>query len=119
MHLGITVPGFPNFFTIVGPNTGVLHSGNLIIVSECQVNDIMDAIRLLVEEREELECRSQSADAYHARLASELDRSIFARVPSYFSNEAGKVVVCMPWKLADSWRGTRRVEVGRPPASEA
>mgnify|MGYP000868159096 CR=1 FL=1 len=43
LHLGITVPGFPNHFMIVGPNTGVLHSGNLIIVSECQVNYILDA----------------------------------------------------------------------------
>ena len=110
MHLGITVPGFPNFFTIVGPNTGVLHSGNLIIVSECQVNYIMDAIRLLVEEVDELECRAASADAYHARLSSELDRSVFARVPSYFSNEAGKVIVCMPWKLADYWKWTREVD---------
>ncbi|HPG24229.1 MAG TPA: NAD(P)/FAD-dependent oxidoreductase [Myxococcota bacterium] len=109
-HLGITVPGFPNFFSIVGPNTGVLHSGNLIIVSECQVNYILDAIRLLVEELDELDCRSDVTEAYHARLSSELERSIFARVPSYFSNAAGKVVVCMPWKLAEYWRWTRRVD---------
>ncbi len=110
LHLGITVPDFPNFFSIVGPNTGVLHSGNLIIVSECQVNYIMDAIRLLVEEYDELESRADTTDAYHTRLAFELDRSVFARVPSYFSNEAGKVVVCMPWKLADYWRWTRHVD---------
>jgi 4-hydroxyacetophenone monooxygenase len=110
LHLGISVPAFPNFFSIVGPNTGVLHSGNLIIVSECQVNYIMDAIRLLVEEVDALDCRADVSDAYHARLAAELERSIFARVPSYFSNDAGKVVVCMPWKLADYWSWTRRVD---------
>lgn len=110
LHLGISVPGFPNAFSIVGPNTGVLHSGNLIIVSECQVNYIMDAIRILVEEADELDCRAEVCDAYHARLAAELERSIFARVPSYFSNEAGKVVVCMPWKLADYWSWTRHVD---------
>lgn len=110
LHLGITVPGFPNFFMIVGPNTGVLHSGNLIIVSECQVNYVMDAIRLLAEEVAVLECRAESADAYHARLSSVLETSIFARVPSYFSNAAGKVVVCMPWPLADYWHWTRRVD---------
>ncbi|MFO0690019.1 MAG: NAD(P)/FAD-dependent oxidoreductase [Myxococcota bacterium] len=112
LHLGITIPGFPNHFMIVGPNTGVLHSGNLIIVSECQVNYILDGIRRLVEEVDVLDCRPEVADAYHAKLASELRGSVFAKVPSYFSNAAGKVVVCMPWPLADYWRWTRRVDPG-------
>ncbi|MEZ4331816.1 MAG: NAD(P)/FAD-dependent oxidoreductase [Myxococcota bacterium] len=112
LHLGITVPGFPNYFMIVGPNTGVLHSGNLIIVSECQVNYIMDAIRVLAEAADVLECREEAANAYHTRLASVLEGSVFARVPSYFSNAAGKVVVCMPWPLADYWRWTRRIDPG-------
>jgi 4-hydroxyacetophenone monooxygenase len=112
LHLGITVPGFPNHFMIVGPNTGVLHSGNLIIVSECQVNYILDAIRRLVEEVDVLDCRAEVADAYHARLASVLAGSVFAKVESYFSNTAGKIVVCMPWALADYWRWTRKLDPG-------
>lgn len=112
LHLGITTPGFPNYFMLVGPNTGVLHSGNLIIVSECQVNYILDAIRMLVEEVDSLECRAEAADAYHARLAAELEGSVFAKVRSYFSNAAGKVVVCMPWPLAEYWRWTRRIDPG-------
>ena len=25
-HLGVTVPGFPNFFILMGPNTGLGHT---------------------------------------------------------------------------------------------
>jgi cation diffusion facilitator CzcD-associated flavoprotein CzcO len=35
-YLGITVPGFPNFFLVLGPNTVLAHS-SLIYMIECQV----------------------------------------------------------------------------------
>ena len=35
-YLGLTVPGFPNFFTMLGPNSGPAHGGSVIFQSECQ-----------------------------------------------------------------------------------
>ena len=35
-YLGITVPNFPNFFYVLGPNTVLAHS-SLIYMIECQV----------------------------------------------------------------------------------
>ena len=45
-HLGITVPGFPNLFLLVGPGTGLAHGGSIFFVTECQVRYVA---RMLVE----------------------------------------------------------------------
>ncbi|WP_040690292.1 flavin-containing monooxygenase [Nocardia vinacea] len=43
-HLGLTVPGFPNFFLMYGPNTNV-GSGSIVHMLESQMNYIVDAAR--------------------------------------------------------------------------
>ncbi len=43
-HLGITVPGFPNLFLMLGPNTALGHNSVLFMI-EAQIGYIMRAIR--------------------------------------------------------------------------
>jgi cation diffusion facilitator CzcD-associated flavoprotein CzcO len=45
-YLGASVPGFPNFFMFLGPNTGLGHS-SMIYMIESQVTHITKAIRAL------------------------------------------------------------------------
>lgn len=47
-HLGTTVPGFPNLFVILGPNTGLAHN-SMIHVMESQYAYVVDAVRLLAD----------------------------------------------------------------------
>ena len=42
-YKGTTVPGFPNLFMIVGPNTGLGHS-SMVFMIESQVAYIRDAV---------------------------------------------------------------------------
>ena len=42
-HLGSTVPGFPNLFMLLGPNTGLGHS-SMVYMIESQVAYVMDAL---------------------------------------------------------------------------
>ena len=44
--LGITVPGFPNFFMIYGPNTNLGHN-SIVFMLECQVAHVMRCLRRL------------------------------------------------------------------------
>ena len=44
-YLGVTVPGFPNFFMLYGPNTNIVVNGSIIWFSECEVRYVMDCIR--------------------------------------------------------------------------
>nr|WP_257019905.1 NAD(P)/FAD-dependent oxidoreductase [Ralstonia pickettii] len=45
-YLGTTVSGFPNFFMVVGPNTGLGHS-SMVFMIESQVAYIVDALKLM------------------------------------------------------------------------
>jgi cation diffusion facilitator CzcD-associated flavoprotein CzcO len=43
-HLGLSVAGFPNFFLLLGPNTGLGHNSVLLMI-EAQVRYVMQALR--------------------------------------------------------------------------
>ena len=47
-YLGITVPGFPNFFMLYGPNTNIVVNGSIIWFSECEVRYVMDCLRTVL-----------------------------------------------------------------------
>ncbi len=67
-YLGLTVPGFPNFFMLTGPNTGLAHGGNQIFMTECGVRHMMLCLRELLEGgRRSIECRPKSTRATIAR----------------------------------------------------
>ncbi|HWK29387.1 MAG TPA: NAD(P)/FAD-dependent oxidoreductase, partial [Solirubrobacter sp.] len=57
-HAGATVPGFPNFFMLLGPNTGLGHS-SMIYMIESQIDYVMAALRAadVVEVRPEAVAR--------------------------------------------------------------
>ena len=50
-YLGLTVPGFPNFFMLTGPNTALAHGGNQIFMTECSVRHMMLCVARTVGER--------------------------------------------------------------------
>ena len=57
-YLGITVPGFPNFFLLYGPNTNLVINGSILIMVECQVRYAVEAIgRLLRSGHRSMSCR--------------------------------------------------------------
>ena len=43
-HMGCTVPGFPNLFILLGPNTGLGHN-SMVYMIESQIAYVMDALR--------------------------------------------------------------------------
>ena len=43
-HLGTAMPGFPNLFVLLGPNTGLGHS-SMVYMIESQVAYVLDALR--------------------------------------------------------------------------
>ncbi len=42
-HVGTTIPGFPNFFLLQGPNTGLGHTSVLTMI-EAQLDHVVDAV---------------------------------------------------------------------------
>ena len=48
-YCGTTIPGFPNYFMMAGPNTGIGHT-SLVVMIEAQVAHVVGAMRALRDE---------------------------------------------------------------------
>jgi len=114
-YLGITVPGFPNFFIINGPNTFAGHGGSAIIATELEARYVMLGLRRLIEaDLASVEVREDVFWDYNKELDEALSRMIWShgKTSTYFRNDAGRIVVNSPWKYIDYWARTRRFEPG-------
>ncbi len=58
-YLGITIPGFPNFFCLYGPNTNIVINGSIIYFSECGVRYILGCLELLLRDHHAVARRAQ------------------------------------------------------------
>ncbi|BBY80244.1 NAD(P)/FAD-dependent oxidoreductase [Mycolicibacterium pulveris] len=106
-YLGITVPDFPNFFILNGPNTNAGHGGSAIHATEFQVRYVMQAIRALLETPSGvLEVDRKRFEDYNVELDDALSRCIWSHpgMTTYYRNEFGRVVVSSPWKYIDYWQ---------------
>ncbi len=64
-YLGMTVPGFPNFFLLYGPNTNLVINGSILIMVECQVRYAVEAIgRMLQDGHRTMSCRRDVHQRY-------------------------------------------------------
>jgi 4-hydroxyacetophenone monooxygenase len=112
-YLGMTVPGFPNFFCLYGPNTNIVINGSIIYFSECEVQYILDALRrLLAGGHRSLDVRPEVHDEYNERV----DRANRSRVwgasdvNSWYKNDTGRVSQNWPFSLLEFWQLTRQVD---------
>lgn len=109
-YLGITIPGFPNFFCMYGPGTNQVHGGSILFVSECQMTYILGCLDLLArDDSAVLECRRDVHDDYHARSQAELANTVWTHpaVRSYYKHADGNVYTVLPWRSIDYWHWTR------------
>jgi 4-hydroxyacetophenone monooxygenase len=109
-YLGVTVPDYPNFFMIYGPNTNLGHGGSVIFHTECQVGYIT---RLLVQMVEtgaaSIEVRDSVCADYNEQVDAAHSRMIWSHpgMSTYYRNATGRVVTHTPWRLIDYWHMTR------------
>jgi 4-hydroxyacetophenone monooxygenase len=110
-YLGITVPGYPNFFCMYGPGTNLASGGSLIFHSECQMRYITQCLELLIEGGHlSLEPREDKTDDWHARSQAEMRRLVWSHPSikhSFYKNSLGEVHGLSPWRLVDYWNWTR------------
>ncbi len=108
-YLGLTVPGFPNFFCMQGPNTGLGHGGSAIFQAECQARYIAGAIVAMTAKGiASMEVRQSVHDDYVKRVDAEHEAMIWTHpgMSTYYRNKAGRVISVMPWRLVDYWAMT-------------
>ena len=102
-YLGITVPNFPNLFCLYGPGTNLAHGGSLFFQSECQVNYVMESLRLLLTGgHRTMEPRADVHDEYRGRYESEISQMVWAHSSvkhSHFKNPEGRIYTLSPWPI--------------------
>jgi 4-hydroxyacetophenone monooxygenase len=113
-YLGMTVPEFPNFFCLYGPNTNLVANGSIIFFSECEVHYLLECIRVLFEQGSRtLDCRREVFDAYNVRIDEGNAQMAWgvSRVNSWYKNGDGRVTQNWPFSLQEFWEQTRRPDL--------
>jgi cation diffusion facilitator CzcD-associated flavoprotein CzcO len=106
-YLGLSVPNYPNFFLLYGPNTNGVTS--ILFMIEAQVHYIMRALRSMRWLGiSSVDVRRRVASEYNARLQSSMRGTVWtADCTNYFRTASGKVVTQLPFSGARYWLRTR------------
>lgn len=108
-YLGMTVPGFPNFFITYGPNTNIVVNGSIIFFSECSIRYIVGSLKLLAETGvRAMEPKQAVHDDFNRRVDEANAGWAWGspNVSSWYKNSFGRVSQNWPFGLIDYWRAT-------------
>jgi cation diffusion facilitator CzcD-associated flavoprotein CzcO len=96
-YLGITVSGFPNFFILMGPNTGLGHN-SMVYMIESQVHYVLEAIKAMKERGiKALDVKPQAQKAFIDSIQEGLKSTVWSSgCKSWYLNEQGRNVSLWP-----------------------
>ncbi|MFC9433664.1 flavin-containing monooxygenase [Nocardia sp. NPDC057030] len=109
-YLGMTVAGFPNFFMIMGPNSGG-GAQSILFLIESQVRYIVKCLQLMDDRGStRLEVHDTVQRDFNDWLHSKLDRSVWVSggCHSWFLDHTGRNRQSWPGTGTSYWRATRR-----------
>jgi cyclohexanone monooxygenase len=108
-YLGMTVPGFPNFFMLYGPNTNV-GSNSVIFMLEAQARYIVRALKYMRRKRKSYVAVRPTAMAdFIAKIDKWMEGTVWlTRCSNYFRAANGRVVTQWPRSARAFWGMTRR-----------
>ncbi|KAI5119486.1 hypothetical protein M0805_009510 [Coniferiporia weirii] len=108
-YMGTTVPGFPNFFLLFGPNTATGHT-SVIFSEEVQINYTIQLLKPIIEKKaKSFTVRAAPTDEYNELIQRRLGESVFASCTSYYrQGRAGKNFTVFPGPLTLFWWWLRR-----------
>jgi 4-hydroxyacetophenone monooxygenase len=108
-YLGLTVPGFPNFFLLYGPNTNLVINGSIIVMVECQVRYLVEWIGALLHAgHRAMSCRREVHDGYAEEMEAGNAHMAWgvADVPTWYRNANGRITQNWPFDLHSYWSRT-------------
>ena len=117
-YLGVAVSGYPNLFTIMGPNSGLGHN-SIVFMIEAQVRYIGQCLEWLERGRlPTVEVRPEVQRAWNEDLQRRFRRTVWQDKPggspwqlpctSWYVNARGRNTTLWPGLSAAYWLATRR-----------
>ncbi|WP_329135182.1 flavin-containing monooxygenase [Streptomyces sp. NBC_00670] len=125
---GASAAGFPNWMTIIGPNTGLANT-SMILMIESQLNYLADYVRQLEllggSGRAALDARPAAVDAWNHRVQERMKRTVWntGGCTSWYLDASGRNTTIWPGTTGEFRRATRHVDLAeydvlRAPARE-
>ena len=108
-YLGMTVPGFPNFFMLYGPNTNV-GSNSVIFILEAQAHYVVRALKYMRRKgKSYVAVRPSTMAAFLTKIDEWMQGTVWlTRCSNYFRAANGRVVTQWPRSARAFWAMTRR-----------
>ncbi len=117
-YKGMTVSGFPNWFIMMGPNTGPGHT-SVLVYTEAQIAHAVQAIRKLQREGlKYLDIRQDVQDRYNESIQRRMKHMVWSGCKSWYLDADGSNHSLYPGFAAEYVLRTRRLdprdyEIGR------
>ncbi len=113
-YLGTTIAGFPNLFTLLGPNTG-LGAGSIVTMIEAQLDYTMACLGALDDGGlQTIEPREEVQSTFNAEVQRRSDGTVWLSggCQSWYLAEDGRNVTLWPDLMAAFERRTRAFDIG-------
>lgn len=115
-YLGMSIPRFPNFFMMTGPNTALGHGGSVVSVIEIQARYILDLLRHAILQggnNFEIEVKPGAYDAYVQDVHSAHSNMIWSHdgTSNWYKNTNGRIVATTPFRNDQYWMMMRNVKL--------
>jgi cation diffusion facilitator CzcD-associated flavoprotein CzcO len=96
-YLGATMSGLPNYFKLIGPNTGLGHN-SMIFMIESQLRYVMDALRVMDEQQiAAFEVRPEAMAAYNAQVQAMMPGTVWmSGCASWYLDSMGRNTTVWP-----------------------
>ena len=114
-YMGMVMPGYPNLFWTVGPNSAPNHAAGQNLISECQVNWIIDALdKVVANGAKSIEVTQEAFEEWNRKVEKRMPDMIWThpKANSYYNNSKGRVFLSWPWRLVDFFNETRGPKEG-------
>ncbi|MEE1929480.1 NAD(P)/FAD-dependent oxidoreductase [Streptomyces sp. TRM 70351] len=111
---GASAAGFPNFLTIIGPNTG-LGNSSMILIIEAQLNYLIDYLRQLdtLGGKVALDARRSAVHAWSQQVQERMKRTVWntGGCDSWYLDANGRNTTVWPGTTAEFRKVTREVRL--------
>lgn len=107
-YFGLTVPHFPNFVIMYGPNTNT-GGGSIIYFLEAQAHYLGEFVERLVEVGAPLQVRDEVEQEHDADIQAELNTSVWTQCSSWYRTASGRVTVNWP-RLGVTYKAQARFD---------
>ncbi|MGW3492575.1 flavin-containing monooxygenase [Streptomyces sp. NPDC001020] len=112
---GATASGFPNWMTIIGPNTG-LGNSSMILMIESQLNYMAEYLKQLdvLGDGAALDARPRAVDAWNHKVQERMKRTVWntGGCTSWYLDANGRNTTVWPGTTTEFRGATRRVDLG-------